>query len=134
MKGRKPNLRLVAGGVVAGKCPPPPQWLTAQAREAWQRVTPALHRRGLLAPDTIGTVENYCCAAGMVVEFEILMAAEGRVRTAAGGEQRPHPAFKMQQAAMREARLLAGELGLTPHRRPAEASAPSTDPWEGMLA
>jgi phage terminase small subunit len=33
------------------------------------------------------------------------------------GTRSVHPAFKIQQGAMREARLLAAELGLTPHRR-----------------
>jgi hypothetical protein len=34
----------------------------------------------------------------------------------------------------REARLLASELALTPHRRGKHEDEPKADPWEGMLA
>jgi P27 family predicted phage terminase small subunit len=116
MKGRKPKLTVIDGGSVRGKCPSAPVWLTKQGKAEWQRAAPQLFDRKLLAPDTMATLESYCVAVGIVRECEEIMKAEGRfISTEAG--PKTHPSFKMQSAAMREARLLAAELGLTPHRR-----------------
>lgn len=130
MKGRKPNLTVIDGGTVKGRCPSAPGWFSDQAKAEWKRVAPQLHARGLLTDDTIGTVESYAIAAGQVRELEETMQAEGRMVASEDGP-RPHPAFKMQQAAMREARLLAAELALTPHRRNAAAKPESkpNDKW-----
>lgn len=120
MKGRKPKLAVIDGGTVRGKCPSAPGWLTAQAKAEWKRAAPELHGRNLLSADTLATLESYCVAVGVVRETEEIMAREGRITQSEKGSQ-PHPAFRMQSAAMREARLLAAELGLTPHRRGAKA-------------
>ena len=116
MKGRKPKLTAIDGGTVRGKCPSAPSWLTSQAKAEWRRAAPQLHNRNLLLADTLATLESYCVAVGMVRETEEIMGREGRMVTTENGPK-PHPAFRMQSAAMREARLLAAELGLTPHRR-----------------
>ena len=116
MRGRKPNLKVIEGSAVPGKCPAAPSWLTAQAKAEWKRSAPQLHARKLLTPDTLATLESYCIAIGLVRECEDIMSREGRMVEGEDG-QKPHAAFKMQGAAMREARLLAAELGLTPHRR-----------------
>ncbi|KAA0597363.1 phage terminase small subunit P27 family [Azospirillum lipoferum] len=103
-------------GAVADRCPSPPSWLPQNAKKEWKRAAKELHGRKLLADDVLATLESYCVAVGQVRECEELMATEGRiVKTETG--PKPHPAFRMQQGAMREARLLAAELGLTPHRR-----------------
>ncbi len=135
MKGRKPKLTAIDGGTVRGKCPSAPAWLTAQAKAEWKRAAPELFSRNLLTPDTMAMLESYCVAAGMVREAEEIMGREGRmVQTEKG--MAPHPAFRMQSAAMREARLLAAELGLTPHRKgPKAPEAPKDDKWgDGLLA
>lgn len=134
MKGRKPKLTIIEGGAAYGRCPSPPSWLTDHAKREWKRCAPELHRRNLLTPDTLATLESYCVAVGQVREFEETMGQEGRmVNTPAG--PKPHPAFKMQQAAMREARLLAAELAMTPQRqgtkgKDAEGKA---DGWDSDL-
>ncbi|MFL7903975.1 phage terminase small subunit P27 family [Azospirillum argentinense] len=98
------------------RCPSPPSWLAPHAKKEWKRAAKELHERRLLSDDTLATLESYCVAVGQVREFEETMQAEGRtVKTDKG--VKPHPAFRMQGNAMREARLLAAELGLTPHRR-----------------
>ena len=141
MKGRKPKLRVLEGGASPDRCPGPPSWLSKYAASEWRRAAPDLHRRGFLTRDTFATLESHCIAVGTVRECEELLQRDGRIIQ---GEKGPvqHPAFRMQAAAMREARLLAAELGLTPHRRikptggevgdPPPASA--GDPWEGMLS
>lgn len=116
MKGRKPKLKGVQTGAVTGRCPSPPAWLAPYARAEWKRTAPELHARGLLTPDVLQTLESYCSAAGAAREAEEQMQAEGRV-VKTETSFTVHPAFKVAQGAMREARLLAAELGVTPHRR-----------------
>ena len=113
MRGRKPNLKVIEGGTAPGRCPVAPSWLTPQAKAEWKRSAPQLHARKLLTPDTLATLESYCIAIGLVRECEDIMSSEGRMVKGKNGAK-PHPPFKMQGAAMREARLLAAELGLTP--------------------
>lgn len=134
MKGRKPKLAVIDGGKVEGKCPSAPGWLTTQAKAEWKRAAPELHGRNLLSADTLATLESYCVAVGMVRETEEIMAREGRLITSADGTK-PHPAFRMQSAAMREARLLAAELGLTPHRRGTKGKdeGKANDGWDADL-
>jgi P27 family predicted phage terminase small subunit len=94
-----------------------------------------LNTRGLLTPDTLASLEAYCVAAGMVRECEEIMGREGRL-IVVDDASKPHPAFKMQSAAMREARLLAAELGLTPHRRLTgkKDEEAKGDGWDDLLA
>jgi P27 family predicted phage terminase small subunit len=134
MKGRKPKLTMIDGGTVRGKCPSAPSWLTAQAKAEWKRAAPELHGRNLLSADTMATLESYCVAAGMVRETEEIMGREGRLIDTENGPK-PHPAFRMQSAAMREARLLAAELGLTPHRRGVKGKdeGKSNNGWDADL-
>jgi P27 family predicted phage terminase small subunit len=108
VKGRKPKLVVLAGGA-KGAVPGAPDWLPPNAQAEWRRAAPELR-------DVLATLESYCVAVGQVREYEEIMTAEGRLVATEDGPK-PHPAFRMQGAAMREARLLAAELGLTPHRR-----------------
>jgi P27 family predicted phage terminase small subunit len=116
MKGRKPNLTVIEGGKARAKTPAAPAWLSEEAKAEWKRAAPQLGARKLLTPDMLATLESYCVAVGIVRETETIMQADGRLVTV-NGVSKTHPAFKMQSGAMREARLLAAELGLTPHRR-----------------
>lgn len=121
MKGRKPKISLEVSTQTT-KCPAAPAWMTKDAKAEWKRTAPQVHGRGHLTDDTRATLEAYCIAAGTVRETEEIMIREGRVIETKDGPKR-HPAFSMQSSAMREARLLAAELGLTPHRR----GKPDTD-------
>lgn len=116
MKGRKPNLVAIEGGKGPGRCPSPPGGLNDHGRAEWKRVAPILHRRGHLTDDTLATLESYCRAVGLARAYNALMDDEGHVLKGERGAQ-SHPAFKMLMGVMREIRLLAAELGLTPHRR-----------------
>lgn len=133
MKGRKPKLAIVTGDVAPSGCPGAPSWLAAHARAEWGRAAPELHQRGLLTRDVQASLESYCVAVGTVRECEEAMQQDGRfIQTEKGPTM--HPAFRIQSAAMREARLLASELGLTPHRRSGkQPETAAADPWEGML-
>lgn len=133
MKGRKPKLKLVEGGRPAHGCPAAPSWMTRQAKAEWRRSAPQVHDRGHLTDDTKATLESYCVAVGTVRECEEVMIREGRFLDTEEGPK-PHPAFRMQSAAMREARLLASELALTPHRRANKATGnEEPDGWDADL-
>lgn len=116
MKGRKPKLRVVDGSGTGGPFPPPPEFLCRHGIAEWCRVAPILQERGHLTNDTLATLEAYCRAVGLSRTYTAMMDAEGHVLQTDKGPV-THPAFKMLMGTMREARLLAAELGLTPHRR-----------------
>lgn len=116
MKGRKPKLRIIDGNKSAGRCPSPPGGLCHHGAAEWKRVAPLLHGRGHLTDDTLATLEGYCRAVGLSRTYTEMMATEGHVLHTEKGPV-THPAFKMLMGAMRESRLLAAELALTPHRR-----------------
>lgn len=132
MKGCKPRLRLVEDGAVPPRCPGAPAWLSAAAKREWRRIAPVLQNRRLLDADTLATIESYCVAVGTVRETEEILIRDGRVIETDGGPV-VHPATRLQVTAMREARLLAAELGVTPYRRKAAPAAPGPvavdDPW-----
>ena len=133
MKGRKPKLHLVDGAAVSGRCPPPPGGLCSHGTAEWKRVAPLLNERGHLTDDTLATLESYCRAVGLSRTYTAMMDAEGHVIQADKGPV-THPAFKMLMGTMREARLLAAELGLTPHRRGTAANPKDKgDGWDSDL-
>lgn len=115
MKGRKPKLSVIEGGADIGRCPSSPAWLPDHAKREWRRVAPILHERGLLSDDTMAVLESYCIAVSTVRENQEVI---GRDRDLFGQPTKTAAtATKLMFAAMREARLLAAELGLTPYRR-----------------
>lgn len=123
MKGRKLNLvddtwaedaksALVADGSIEPEpeapCPEPPDSLTFEAKLEWQRVAPILHRQGRLVDSIMALFENFCICQGRVAQYEQYLVVDGLI---VGGKA--HPAIKLQQEAMKEARMLAAELQLT---------------------
>lgn len=132
MKGRKPKLTIV-DGVTTGRCAPPPGGLCHHGSAEWKRVAPLLHARGQLTDDTLATLEGYCRAVGLCRSYTAMMDAEGHVLQTEKGPV-THPAFKMLMGVMREARLLAAELALTPHRRgSAEQEKDPSNGWDADL-
>jgi P27 family predicted phage terminase small subunit len=133
MRGRKPKLRVVDGDAPLSAAPPPPSVLDRHASEEWRRVAPILAQRGLLTEAAVATLENYCRAVGLCRVYTETMEREGHtVQTARGTAS--HPCFKMLTAMMREARLLAAELALTPHRQGQKGDSPSGDEADGWDA
>lgn len=134
MKGRKPKLRLVTGTGSGGSAPPVPAGLDAHGAAEWRRVAPILMDRGHLTDDTLSSLEAYCRAVGLSRTYTAMMDAEGHVLQTDKGPV-THPAFKMLMGAMREARLLAAELALTPHRRGTadKGEGGKADGWDSDL-
>ena len=132
MKGRKPDLIAVDGGLT--NAPPPPAWMSDEAKAEWNRVAPDLIERRILSETDLGGLESYCVAIGRVRECEhLLRAADLVVET--DNFPRKHPAFSMQMEAMKTARQFAAELGLTPvSRTRVSVAAQNEDEFAGLVA
>ncbi|MET4698384.1 P27 family predicted phage terminase small subunit [Constrictibacter sp. MBR-5] len=115
MKGRKAAPQPPSDEAALARCPAPPRWLSPYAKAEWRRQAPDLYRRRLLGVDTLGVLETYCTAYGMLRSYHERLAADGIMTE--GAEGKPNQAAKMILAAAREVRLYAAELGLGPHRR-----------------
>ena len=103
-RGRKPEL--VSDRNALDTITPPPGWLSKHAKAEWRRVMPDLTTRRILTAADLGSVECYCIASSRVRELEALL------RVAIDPKL-----FRMQDQAMKTARQLAAELGLTPVSR-----------------
>ncbi len=116
MRGRKPTT-VLAGTSPVTSVPRPPAFLAKDAKAEWRRVAPILidERRTLTVAD-LGTLAAYCLAIGQTVEASVIIAREGLTYLSKTGPKK-HPAVAIRNDAMTQARLLAGELGLTPVAR-----------------
>ena len=104
MRGRKPELAGDPSAVDAIIAPP--AWLSKPARAEWRRVMPELIRRRILTQADFGSLESYCVATGRVRDIEKLLRNGIDPKL-----------FRMQDQAIKTARQLAAELGLTPVSR-----------------
>ncbi|WGD32009.1 phage terminase small subunit P27 family [Ancylobacter sp. WKF20] len=115
MRGRRPQ-NLVAAAQ-AMETPAPPSWFDRHAKAEWKRVAPILtQERKVLTTGDVATLQSYCIAVGQVAQAAEIISKEGLTFNGPHGP-RKHPAVAIQQGAMAQARLLAGELGLTPTSR-----------------
>ncbi|WP_018964071.1 phage terminase small subunit P27 family [Ancylobacter sp. FA202] len=116
MRGAKP-FAIAPGSSPVREPLDPPDWLSEDARAEWNRVAPILieERRTLTVTD-IATLVNYCVAVGRAAEAERIINAEGMIYQSKTGPKK-HPAVAISSDAQTQARLLAGELGLTPVSR-----------------
>lgn len=116
MRGAKP-FAIVPGSSPVRELLDPPDWLSTDARAEWDRVAPILiEERHTLTVTDIATLANYCVAVGRAAEAERIIATEGMIYQSKTGPKK-HPAVAISSDAQTQARLLAGELGLTPVSR-----------------
>lgn len=113
-KGHKPAIAPVENAITM--TPDAPAWLSKPAKAEWRRVAPLLIARRILTDADIATLESYCVAVGTVQEAAAILAAEGLTCMTDSGPKR-HPASTIQDGAMKTARQIAAELGLTPASR-----------------
>lgn len=104
MKGRKPKITGDANAV--SEIIPPPSWLSKYAKAEWRTVMPELVERRILTSADLGSLTSYCVSIGRVREIELQLRAGFDLKL-----------NRAQDAAMKTARQLAAELGLTPVSR-----------------
>jgi P27 family predicted phage terminase small subunit len=124
MRGRRPAIPEAADGLA--EIPPPPAWLTAEAKQEWRRVAPELARRRTLLMADLGALERYADAAGEVARCRKAITKDGDVIAGSRGAML-HPLHRVLQAALAESRRLAAELGLTPAGRARQAPVEAGD-------
>lgn len=116
MRGRKPGT-IVASTSPVATIPAPPTYLSKDARGEWRRIAPVLiDERKVLTVADMATFASYCVAVGQIGEASRIITREGMTYASPNGPKK-HPAVSIRSDAMTQARLLAGELGLTPVAR-----------------
>ena len=100
MRGRKPVLNSDVNRL--DQIILPPAWLSKFAKAEWRNVMPSLVERRILTPADLGSLASYCVAMGRVREIELQLRAGFDLKL-----------NRAQDAAMKTARQLAAELGLT---------------------
>jgi P27 family predicted phage terminase small subunit len=103
-----------------------PTWLPKRAKAEWRRITPELHRLGLVALIDAVALASYCVAVAELEEATRTLEKEGRVSVwvlfdkqgvKVGERLKAHPAVAMQRDAARLVKQFVGEFGLTPASR-----------------
>lgn len=135
MRGRRPET-VIPGSSPVTEVPTPPAWLSPDGKAEWKRVAPILiEQRQVITLADLFSLASYCCAVGQVAEASRAITKDGLTFKAPSGPK-VHPAVRVRSDGMTQARLLAGELGLTPmsRSRPAmrEPAAPASDDDLGL--
>jgi len=155
MRGRKPKptkLKLLEGNPGKRKLnkrepepapgvPTCPDFLSGRAREEWARISVELDRLGLLTDLDMAPLGAYCCCFARWAEAEAWISEHGTtavLRSDKGAVTKLMLAPQVSVAfqALREMRLLAGELGLSPSSRShlqVEPPARGVDPIEQLM-
>ena len=107
MRGSKPRLVIDNEGPLAVTTAP--EWMSAEAREEWDRVHPILSSRRMLTAADMGSLENYCTSIGRCRQLE------RRIQDL--GDEVDLKMLRMQDKIMSTCRQLAVEIGLTPTSR-----------------
>lgn len=115
MRGRRPNLKEIEGGL--HRVPSPPDGLPKDAIDDWNTVTADLQGRGLLFSASLGLVESYCTALWSVRKCRAAIAEHGPLVRAKDQQLKPNPANAMLRAALDAVARIGAELGLSPSAR-----------------
>lgn len=93
--------------------PLPPEWLSAEARAEWDRVSPELARLDLTKSEDRAALAAYCETWAVFVSATETIQREGLTIDAKQGTL-PHPAVGIQRNTGKELRAWANQFGLTP--------------------
>lgn len=103
-----------------------PEWLSAEAKREWRRITPELNRVGVLCKVDRAALAAYCQAFAELADATRMLEKEGRVIESpvfskagelVGHVKKLHPAVKLQRDAFARVKQFLGEFGLTPSSR-----------------
>jgi P27 family predicted phage terminase small subunit len=131
MRGRKPtptHLKLVKGNpgrrplndsepAPRKMMPEPPDVLSADARDEWNRVAPELYRVGLLTSLDRSALAAYCQVYGRWVQAERGIAKGGLLSETTKGNLIQNPLVGIANKAASDMVRYAAEFGMTPSAR-----------------
>ncbi|PBB85734.1 P27 family phage terminase small subunit [Mesorhizobium sp. WSM3876] len=118
-RGPVPSLRIVA----AQETTKTPDWVPSIAADVYQRVTADLAAKGLLNDGNRDLVEIYVGTVAAIRQLNAAIVADGTTLREKGKPLRLHPAFAMLTDKEKQARMLAGRLGLIEDTRDAQRKA-----------
>lgn len=95
----------------------PPEWITGEARDMWQRVAPPLLKQKVLQVTDLHNVEAFCMAYGVWRSAAREVALNGTVVAGATGGPIKNPALTAANEAMRQMVTFGSLLGLDPASR-----------------
>ena len=130
-EGKDSGGRTVNPGPSFRRVPPkPPEWLTGDALDVWNRVVPELARLDIVKAEDAETLATYCQTWQVFVDATAVIAEEGMFIDARQGKL-AHPAVGIQRNAAKELRSIAAHFGLTPSTEQALARGAGDDGGEG---
>ena len=93
------------------EAPEPPDWLDAEGRAEWERITPGLERLDLLKPEDRAMLAVFCETWSRFVAAVRQYQAEGAtIVNPDSGNVRKHPAVGIAEVAGAQLRAFAAEL------------------------
>jgi P27 family predicted phage terminase small subunit len=95
-----------------------PQWLDAEARAEWRRITKRLDTDlGILSPLDRGVLALYCDAWSRLVKTTRKIRSDGETVKGYRGSRVKHPAWQVYRETAALLMQLAKELGISPNAR-----------------
>ena len=97
--------------------PPPPAYLTTEAKDAWKVTAREMIRYRMLTKLDLGSLEAYCNAISTLRECEKTLQKKGIIYTNDKGSIQKRPEAIMAKEARQQIGSFANSLGLTPSSR-----------------
>lgn len=94
-----------------------PEWLPADAKEAWNRDVQKIIEVGIADRIDHGALEALCVCYARAKQSGRVVASEGLFIQAQKGQLREHPAVKIERDAWNQYLRLAEQFGITPIAR-----------------
>ncbi|CAM5425709.1 hypothetical protein ATER59S_02469 [Aquamicrobium terrae] len=125
MKGARPNLKAVDGGLL--KAPPMPSHLPADMKDVWRTTAADLVGRGLLTTSSLPLLETYVGALWMAKECREAIAEHGVLVRGEKLQLKPNPAGAMLKASQDTVARLAADMGISAASRNSNAIRAATE-------
>jgi P27 family predicted phage terminase small subunit len=122
MRGRRPDLKPIEGGL--SEALKPPEHLPTSMHAEWRTLIADLQDRGLLAESMAGVLASYITSVWTVAECRKALARDGFFVLTKGAQPKPHPAAGMLSKHVEIVARLGSELGLTPSARSRKGMQP----------
>lgn len=109
---------------VAVAAPTPPDWLSADARQEWDRIVPRLLAAGLLTHLDLAVLVGYVTAWSDICEATRTLQEYGSTYVTERGAIVLHPELRRVEKARQALRAFAAEFGLSPSARSRVGASP----------